>query len=147
MKQAELPIRRGEDRTKRNKAWEDPRLVKSPGDNLLSRGSQYHRRSLLDDRVRNGNGYGQTPIITGNTKGGCQMAPTIVVRKVNCFEHEFEIESRKRLLVTYSCTSAGGREKGGQADRPISTGKLNMLPCLHRRPINLVVSQGAGRDD
>jgi hypothetical protein len=26
-------------------------------------------------------------------------------------------------------------------------GKLNTSPCLHRRPINLVVSQGAGRDD
>ena len=28
---------------------------------------QYHRRRLLDDRVRDGNGYGQTPMITGNT--------------------------------------------------------------------------------
>ena len=29
----------------------------------------------------------------------------------------------------------------GQADRRISTGQLNMLPCLHTRPINLVVFQ------
>ena len=28
---------------------------------------QYHRRCSLDDRVRNGNGYGQAPVITGNT--------------------------------------------------------------------------------
>ena len=30
----------------------------------------------------------------------------------------------------------------GQASRPISTGKLNALPHLHLRPINLVVSEG-----
>ena len=29
---------------------------------LLSRAKQYHRRYLLDDRVRNGNGYGQVPV-------------------------------------------------------------------------------------
>ena len=28
--------------------------------------AQYHRRRLLDDRVRNGNGYGQAPMGTGN---------------------------------------------------------------------------------
>ena len=26
--------------------------------------------------------------------------------------------------------------------RPISTAKLNMLPCLHTQPINLVVYKG-----
>src|SRR5262249_8838626 len=31
----------------------------------------------------------------------------------------------------------------GQAARPISTGKLSRLPCLHSRPINLVVSEGS----
>ena len=30
----------------------------------------------------------------------------------------------------------------GQASRSISTGKLNVLPRLHRRPINVVVSNG-----
>ena len=38
-------------------------------------------------------------------------------------------------------------EEGGQADRPISTARLNTLLCLHRPPINLVVFQGTGRDD
>jgi hypothetical protein len=33
---------------------------------LLSRTKQYHRRHLLDDRVRNGYGYGQVPMVTGN---------------------------------------------------------------------------------
>ena len=30
----------------------------------------------------------------------------------------------------------------GQASRPISTGKLNTLLCLHTRPINVVVYNG-----
>jgi len=30
-----------------------------------------------------------------------------------------------------------------QASRSISTGQLNTLPCLHLRPINLVVFKGA----
>ena len=38
-------------------------------------------------------------------------------------------------------------EEGDQADGPISTGKLNVLPRLHRRPINLVVYQGTRWDD
>ena len=29
----------------------------------------------------------------------------------------------------------------GQASRAISTGQLNMLPCVHSQPINLVVFQ------
>ncbi len=32
--------------------------------------------------------------------------------------------------------------KGVQAARPISTGQLNTLLCLHFRPINLVVYEG-----
>jgi len=31
----------------------------------------------------------------------------------------------------------------GQAARPISTGKLNTLLCVHTRPINLVVFEGS----
>ena len=33
-------------------------------------------------------------------------------------------------------------EKHGQAERPISTGQLNTLPCVHLPPINLVVYEG-----
>ena len=42
--------------------------------------------------------------------------------------------------------SARLRADGGmddQASRSISTGQLNTLPCLHLRPINLVVFKGA----
>ncbi len=31
------------------------------------RAMHYHRRHLLDDRVRDGNGYGQVPMVTGNS--------------------------------------------------------------------------------
>ena len=34
----------------------------------------------------------------------------------------------------------------GQADRPISTARLNVLPRLHLRPIHLVVSEGPDGD-
>src|SRR5207244_3869540 len=40
--------------------------------------------------------------------------------------------------------SAEGRARTTEdpSPRPISTGRLNRLPCLHLRPINLVVYQG-----
>src|SRR5205809_637213 len=34
------------------------------------------------------------------------------------------------------------REQSESSPRPISTGRLNTLPCLHLRPINLVVCEG-----
>jgi hypothetical protein len=33
-------------------------------------------------------------------------------------------------------------ERVRSSPRPISTGRLNTLPCVHLRPINLVVYQG-----
>ncbi len=49
-----------------------------PGDDLLSRTRQYHRRDLLNDRVRNGNGCDQIPIVTGGVRirprsGACRQ--------------------------------------------------------------------------
>src|SRR5262245_12939858 len=46
-----------------------------------------------------------------------------------------------RLRAMGTATSLG--YNCGQAARPISTGKLNGLPRLHFRPINLVVSEGS----
>jgi hypothetical protein len=37
-------------------------------------------------------------------------------------------------------------QKSGQADRPISTGQLNVLLHLHLRPINVVVFHGPDGD-
>ena len=41
-----------------------------------------------------------------------------------------------------NCTQAKKRKKPS-SPRPISTGLLSTLPCLHSRPINLVVYQGS----
>jgi hypothetical protein len=43
----------------------------------------YHRRELLDDRVRDGNGYGQNSMITGNTLGGRSWDRPPTWKKVN----------------------------------------------------------------
>src|SRR5215207_10369970 len=39
-------------------------------------------------------------------------------------------------------STASALEKNGQAERPISTGQLNTLLCVHLPPINLVVYEG-----
>ena len=96
----------------------------------------YHRQLLLDDRVRNGNGYDQELIDTGIT----------VARPGG--RAEGEVSWKRETLQPILFVGRGAdKEKDGQADRPISTGKLNALQRLHRRPINLVVFQGTGRDD
>ena len=96
----------------------------------------YHRQLLLDDRVRNGNGYFQELIDTGIT----------VAQPAGCAEGEVSWKRETSQPILFVDRRAG-KEKDGQADRPISTGRLNALQRLHRRPINLVVFQGTGRDD
>ena len=53
---------------------------------------------------------------------------------------------RRPVAYSFACLSAGAcrfdrtrREKGGQASRLISTGRLKRLPVLHLRPIDPVV--------
>jgi len=41
-----------------------------------------------------------------------------------------------------SIASTNVFERVRSSPRPISTGRLNTLPCVHLRPINLVVYQG-----
>ena len=41
--------------------------------------------------------------------------------------------------------SGSEREHREPSPRPISTGRLNTLPCVHLRPINLVVCEGPYR--
>ena len=94
-----------------------------PGGDLLSRAL---RRSTigpgrLNDRVRNGIGWGPSGIATRSTK------------RMN----EKTSQSRAKALMSLT--------KNDQADRAISTGKLHALPHFHTRPINVVVfhdSQG-----
>jgi hypothetical protein len=51
------------------------------------------------------------------------------------------VQSRVVERVASAVEQAPGRRRGNQAARVISTGRLNALPRLHVRPINLVVYQ------
>ena len=53
------------------------------------------------------------------------------------------IISKKLPLRPYSRSNQLQHLFCGQAARPISTGKLNTLLCVHTRPINLVVYEGS----
>jgi hypothetical protein len=57
------------------------------------------------------------------------------VEAVSCVDglNVFDNSIRKQLIR---------RRKYGQAERPISTGQLNTLLCVHLPPINLVVYEG-----
>jgi hypothetical protein len=70
----------------------------------------------LHCRVRNGNGCFPAAVATGTS-----------------------LLSTVRVENPRASTSAN---KKNPSPRPISTGRLNTSPCLHLRPINLVVCQG-----
>ena len=50
------------------------------------------------------------------------------------------------LLLRLAVFGMGTGVTSSQSQRPISTGKLNTLLCLHIRPINLVVFKGSSAD-
>ena len=96
-----------------------------PGGDLLSRAL---RRSTigpeeLNDRVRNGIGWGLLGIATRSTK---RMQEDIIV---------WEAQIRAPMSST----------KNDQADRAISTSKLHASPHFHTWPINVVVYHGSRR--
>src|SRR4051794_24998533 len=67
----------------------------------------------LNCRVRDGNGRDTAAMATGNRLSRGSEGPR-------------ELQSEHERLVNPSL-------------RPISTGRLNTLPCVHLRPINVVV--------
>jgi hypothetical protein len=71
----------------------------------------------LHCRVRNGNGCFPAAVATGTSCGFSSGA----------------LRTPER---------ARARTRKNPSPRPISTGRLNTLPCVHLRPINLVVCQG-----
>ena len=74
----------------------------------------------LNCRVRNGNGCVPAAMATGSSVS------------LGCYS-EHSIASTNVIAYTLKVRSS---------PRPISTGRLNTSPCLHLRPINLVVYQG-----
>ena len=101
------------------------RALGRPGSDLLSR---VLRRSTISagafhGRVRNGNGCSRPAITTRSAK---------------------RTLSRSCCLSMPPIASAMGIEnENDQADRTISTGKLQALPLFHTRPINVVVFHGS----
>lgn len=99
-------------------------ILDRPGNDLLSRVLRHSTISAeeFNGRVRDGIGFWLLAQATGPAKDiGKHMV--FVVRSYRVFadiDHEND-----------------------QADRAISTGKLSRLPCLHTRPINVVVFHGS----
>jgi hypothetical protein len=65
---------------------------------------------------------------------GVSSSPLPPKIRYSILTNPFVVGTTKRSVKFYIC---------GQASRPISTGKLNTLLCLHTRPINLVVFKGS----
>ena len=95
-----------------------PHRVQSPARTYF-RAKHYHRRLLLNDRVRNGIGWDQQPMGTGRWE---------------------EWKCNLGSMADPSRTPRSDMREGNQADRVISTARLNMLPCVQLPPINVVVS-------
>ncbi len=73
----------------------------------------------LNCRVRNGNGCFPAAMVTG-----------------------FELSAPRPGRENSIASTSRLRRRVRSSPRPISTGRLNTLPCVHLRPINLVVYQG-----
>lgn len=100
------------------------RALGRPGSDLLSR---VLRRSTISagafhGRVRNGIGCSRSAITTRSAKR-------------TLLEKLFSVPS---IVFTMDI-----RNENDQADRTISTGKLQALPLFHTRPINVVVFHGS----
>ena len=94
-----------------------------PGGDLLSRVLRHSTISAeeFNGRVRDGIGFGLLAQVTGPAKDN----------------------GKQNGLSSWSADMDHERD---QADRAISTGKLNASPRLHTRPINVVVFHGSDRE-
>jgi hypothetical protein len=119
----------------RGKAGDEYRVLKGldldplgrPGGDLLSRAL---RRSTigpegLNDRVRNGIGWGPPGIATRSTK------------RIKNEKTSVSDEAQTRAFMSF--------DKNDQADRAISTSKLHASRRFHTWPINVVVYHGSRR--
>ena len=91
----------------------------------------------LNFRVRDGNGCLPFAIATENFRPNDARCRLKYV-KISMARILRTLNLDYRHLLTDLC-----RLFCGQASRPISTGKLNVSPHLHTRPINLVVCKGS----
>jgi len=95
-------------------------LAKKPGDDLLSQEDYLQvpsARAVLTAVFGMGTGVSPPPWSPGSN-----------------------VSSRANPENSIASTNVDERVRS--SPRPISTGRLNTLPCVHLRPINLVVYQG-----
>src|ERR1700759_5441580 len=104
-----------------------------PGSDLLSRILRYSTIGAEGFHGRVRNGIGCTPFAT--TTGSSKHTGTRGLKA----RTDYSGKSRQR-------TSTAARNEGDQADRVISTAKLNASLHLHMRPINVVVYHDSQRD-
>ena len=106
-------------------------MIGRPGSDRLSRVLRHSTISAeeFNGRVRDGIGFWLLAQATGPAK---DMASTgLSVRRL------------WRRCCRVCVGVADIDHENDQADRAISTGKLSRLPCLHTRPINVVVFHGS----
>ena len=96
----------------------------------------------LNDRVRNGIGWGTPGIVTSstNTRDGAGADTEAAAQS----RDDEDVAWEQPDLAAASFRSAGF-DKNDQADRTISTGKLHGSLRFHTRPINVVVYHGPQR--
>ena len=108
-----------------------------PGNDLLSRVLRHSTISAeeFNGRVRDGIGFWLLAQATGPAK--------------DIGKHKGLLSGPVRASGRLSCFAFGVADidhENDQADRAISTGKLNPLLGLHTRPINVVVFHGSDRE-
>ncbi len=112
-------------------------VLKTPGNDLLSRQRHYHRPGGLNGRVRNGNGCGPSGMVTGKLLDSvgrfCWLVGAV---RSWCAR----LGGFGRLGC--ECSPPGGLGAAVVKRLAVSTGQLRRLPAVHLRPINLVVFQG-----
>ena len=97
--------------------------------------SHVYIRSIIGDEVLNcrvRNGTGCTHLSMDAGKFLCR------IRLDYCNGVALQLQAEAFIQL-----KGGKRGDEEKVDRPISTDKLSMSPCLHFRPINLVVFQGS----
>ena len=110
-------------------------ILDRPGNDLLSRVLRHSTISAetFNGRVRDGIGFWRLAQATGPAKDMASIRVFVVTSLIRAGER----------CVFAVCKCADIDHENDQADRAISTGKLNPLLGLHTRPINVVVFHGS----
>ncbi len=133
-------------RSAANRSCEEGIVLGWPGDDLLSRVLRHSTISAeaFNGRVRDGIGF-WAPRSSHRTGQG-QRDGSERPRALSPRAHALQVATASNRVFPHASTDMD--HERDQADRAISTGKLNALPRLHTRPINVVVfhgSQGSSR--